>query len=269
MQERHLNKKQYFSEQEYTTEKYVIPYILEFIKLTGGLRVLEIGCGEGGNLKPFLEVGCSVTGIDLSESKIEQGRTLFAEHPQKEQLHFICDDIYNLHTPEQLFDFIFLRDVIEHIHNQEYFLQFVKQLLAPNGTIFFAFPPWQNPFGGHQQVCKNRLLSHLPWMHLLPKKLYAALLKLGGENRQVIDGLLEVKQTGISIDRFEKILRNENYRILKKTLYLINPNYEVKFGLKPRRLPRFLGAIPWLRNFMATAVYYLITPSEKTSVEVK
>lgn len=269
MQERHLNKKQYFSEQEYTTEKYVIPYVSEFTEIIGGLRVLEIGCGEGGNLKPFLDAGCRVTGVDLSESKIEQGRMLFAEHPKNEQLHFICDDIFNLRIPGRLFDFIFLRDVIEHIHNQEYFMQFVKQLLAPGGTIFFAFPPWQNPFGGHQQVCKNRFLSHLPWIHLLPKKLYAGLLKLGGESRQTVEGLLEVKQTGISIDRFEKILRNENYRILRKTFYLINPNYEIKFGMKPRRLPRFFGAIPWLRNFMSTTAYYLISPVEKTNVEAK
>ncbi|MCL1821487.1 MAG: class I SAM-dependent methyltransferase [Prolixibacteraceae bacterium] len=268
MQERHLNKALYFGEQEYTTNKHVIPYISEFVEIGEGFHVLEIGCGEGGNLKPFLDAGCHATGVDLSESKIEEGRKLFAGHPQAERLTLICDDIYNLRKPDRLFDFIFLRDVIEHIHNQERFMQFVKELLAPWGTIFFAFPPWQNPFGGHQQVCKNRILSHLPWTHLLPRRLYARLLKLGGENPQVVEGLLEVKQTGISIERFERIVRNEEYHILKKTYFAINPNYEIKFGLKPRRLPRFFSSIPRLRNFMATAACYLISPNEKQDVEI-
>ena len=57
MQERHRNRKLYFDEQVQTTERYVIPYIEAVYPLHEGLRVLEIGCGEGGNLKPFLDRG--------------------------------------------------------------------------------------------------------------------------------------------------------------------------------------------------------------------
>ena len=79
-----------------------------------------------------------------------------------------------------------------------------------------------------------------------------------GESKTMIDDLLEIKETGLSIERFEKILNKEKWVIDKKTFFFINPNYEVKFKLKPRESYRFISKIPVLRNFMVTACYYLI-----------
>jgi SAM-dependent methyltransferase len=259
MQERHLDKEKYFDEQAYTTLKYVIPYVSPHIKPGLGKRVLEIGCGEGGNLKPFIEAGCKTTGVDLSESKIENGQRFFENHPNKKRLNLICEDVYNMSETEKPFDLIFMRDVIEHIHNQEKFMHFVKRFLSPGGFFFLAFPPWQNPFGGHQQICQNRILAKTPWIHLLPRKLYSALLKAGGEPQARIEALLEIKETGLSLERFEKILKKEHFEIVRKDFFFFNPNYEVKFGLTPRKTPRFLWKLRWVRNFFTTSAYYLIT----------
>jgi SAM-dependent methyltransferase len=258
MQERHLNKEKYFEEQSYTTERFVIPYISPYLNIGPGLKVLEIGCGEGGNLKPFLDEGCMVYGIDLSESKIANGKRFFATHPNSSGLTLICEDIYNLPAPGQPFDLIIMRDVIEHIHDQEKFMRYVKQFLNPKGLFFLAFPPWQNPFGGHQQICGNRYLARMPWIHLLPRRLYTGLLKWGGEPSERMDALLEIRDTGLSLERFEKILRAERYEVVQKDFYLVNPNYEVKFGLSPRKTPGIIGRIPYLRNFLVTTAYYLI-----------
>ena len=147
MQERHKNRLLYFNEQVQTTEKYVIPYIEQVFPMREGLRVLEIGCGEGGNLKPFLDRGYSCTGIDLNKGQIENARVFMADHPHLDRLTLIAEDIYNI-QPEP-YDLIILRDVIEHIHNQEKFMGFLKRFLAPGGVVFFGFPAWQMPFGGH------------------------------------------------------------------------------------------------------------------------
>ena len=61
-------------------------------------------------------------------------------------------------------------------------------------------------------------------MHILPKTIYNKILKSGGENNNKISELLQIKETGISISRFEKILNKENYKIIEKSSYLINPN---------------------------------------------
>jgi len=83
--------------------------------------------------------------------------------------------------------------------------------------------------------------------------------KTFGENEATIKGLFEIKDTGISIERFERILKHENYKIEKRVFWFINPNYQTKFGLKPRKQIKPITSIPWLRNFFTTAMYYVIS----------
>lgn len=259
MQKRHSDPLQYLNEQIISTQKYVVPYINEIKPVMAGMQVLEIGCGEGGNLKPFLDLGCICTGVDFSTPKIEKGRAYYAEHQFAANITLISEDIYKTNDFHAKFDLIIVRDVIEHIHDQDKFLGLMKSLMAPSGIAFFAFPPWQNPFGGHQQVCVNKLASAMPYYHLLPRPLYRAVLKALGESDAKIEGLLEIKETGISLERFERLFHKNGYKALRHTWYLINPNYEIKFGLKPRVLPGFLGLIPGLRNFITTCGYYILS----------
>ena len=196
--------------------------------------------------------------MDFSNNKIELGREFYASHPQFANLQLISEDIYNTNEFDASFDVIILRDVIEHIHDQDKFFGLMKKLLSPNGVAFFAFPPWQNPFGGHQQICENKILSSLPYYHLLPESIYKFILKILGESNSKITTLLEIKETGISIERFERIFKKNGYKPLLKTLFFINPNYEIKFGLKPRELSIIFAVIPGLRNFFATCGYYVL-----------
>ncbi|MCB0396995.1 MAG: class I SAM-dependent methyltransferase [Flavobacteriales bacterium] len=259
MQDRHTNRKAYFEEQSKTVSRHVIPFLKDVMNIGSETSVLEIGCGEGGNLLPFLDLGCKrVVGNDISESKVENARQYFTEHPQVKNLELISDDIYNVEGLGQ-FDLIIMRDVIEHIHGQEKFMHIVKKFLKPEGKFFLGFPPWYNPFGGHQQICRSKLLSKLPYFHILPTPAYKGILKAFGENNDTVEALLEIKQTGISLERFERILRKENYHTDKKGLYFINPNYEVKFGLKPRKAWSIVAAIPFFRNFLITAGYYVVS----------
>ncbi len=260
MQERHINKDIYFNEQVYTTQKYVIPFIDPHLKINSSIHVLEVGCGEAGNLKPFVDIGCKVMGVDLNKEKMEYAKDYFSNDPNGHLMTLVVKDIYNMVDEfKEDFDLIILRDVIEHIHNQEKFMNCLKKFLKPGGKVFFGFPPWQNPFGGHQQICKSKVLSKLPYFHLLPMPLYKGVLKLFGESKATVDDLAEIKETGISIERFERILKTENWVIDRKTLFFINPNYEVKFKLTPRESYGFISAIPFVRNFFTTACYYLVS----------
>ena len=85
------------------------------------------------------------------------------------------------------------------------------------------------------------------------------MLKSFKESKQKIEGLLEIKETRISIERFERILKKERYKKDKWCRYFINPNYEIKYGLKPRKTWRFLSSIPYLRNYLITTNYYVVS----------
>lgn len=258
MQERQKDRTQYFNELAQTSEKYFIPYIQPFKEIKKGLRVLEIGCGDGGNLLPFALRGCETLGVDLSPSRIAVAKQQFAKAGA--QGTFIASDIFKITELRHGFDLIVCHDVLEHIPDKRLFLQNIRQYLAADGLVFMSFPAWQMPFGGHQQICRSKVLSHLPWIHLLPRPLYKALLKAGGERPDIIRELLNIKQTRCPIEKFETLARRERFQIIDRRFYLINPHYEIKFGLRPRRLPPMIGNIPWVRNFFTTSSFYMIRP---------
>ncbi len=257
MQARHSNREQYFKEQGITTEKYVIPYIESVKKIESYYNILEIGCGEGGNLMPFLNLGINVFGIELLKHQYDEAIEFYKYHSLRNNLKLINSNIYDIH-PSTLpkMDIIFMKDVIEHIPDQKKFLGFLKNFLANDGIIFFGFPPWRMPFGGHQQVCQS-ILAKTPYFHILPMGLYKGILRLFKEDELAIKEFVEVKATGISISRFHSIVKENNYNILKETYWFINPNYEIKFNLKPRKVFG-LFKIPWLSDFYTTAIYAVI-----------
>ena len=66
----HKDKKRYFDIQYKTTRDHIIPFIEQNKKVMPDQKVLEIGCGEAGVLKAFLEKGCESVGIELSEQRV-------------------------------------------------------------------------------------------------------------------------------------------------------------------------------------------------------
>lgn len=266
MKDRRQNKRVYFDELAVTSEKYLLPYISEFMAIEPGMNVLEIGCGEGGNLLPFSKMGCRTLGVDLSEGKIKDAIRFFAEEGAEGE--FIASDIFKINELKGQFDLIICHDVIEHIFDKEEFLRRMKDFIKPDGIIFMAFPAWQMPFGGHQQVCRNGFLRKLPYFHLLPAPLYRRILKAGGESPEAVKELLEIKHAGLTVERFARISGEAGLETVDRRMYLVNPHYEVKFGQKPRKLPYIIGVVPYFRDFFCTSCFHLLKPVEKTTARV-
>ncbi|RFM25695.1 class I SAM-dependent methyltransferase [Deminuibacter soli] len=258
MFEFHGDRKRYFDIQVINAEQHVIPFINAVKPIQPGMRVLEIGCGEGGVLKAFIDAGCTGVGIDLDETRLVNAAIWLKEEIAAGKAKFISKNIYDADVDTDLegaFDIIILKDVIEHIYDQPKLISWMKSYLRQGGTIFFGFPPWQMPFGGHQQLCHNKWLGKLPWYHLLPRFMYRGILT---HYKEPVRELLEIRDTRISIERFERIVKKEGYTIVNKLHYLINPIYEWKFGWKAKKQYAVISKVPVLRNFVTTCVYYLI-----------
>lgn len=257
MQKRHTDRYRYFSEEAATTEKYFIPYLSEFMDV-GDISVLEVGCGEGGNLLPFARRGCRVVGVDLSEQRVRQAESFFSRECAAGT--FVCDDVMHYRGDGRLFDLIVCHDVVEHIPEKGKMLLALKRLLAPGGRLFVAFPAWQMPFGGHQQIARSWVVSHLPFVHLLPELAFSLMLRLFGEDASKINELIGIRRTRCTVEMFEREAAYAGYTVCDRRLWLVNPHYEVKFGLRPIRLCRQLSALPYIRNFMASSCFYVVRP---------
>ncbi|TAD85309.1 MAG: class I SAM-dependent methyltransferase [Bacteroidetes bacterium] len=261
MLEFHTDYKRYFALQYDNARQAIIPFIEEIRPLEPGMRLLEIGCGQGSLLKAFAERGLQCVGVEMFALWLEMARENLATEIALGSISIIDSNIYDVNPNTawtSKFDIIVLKDVIEHIHDQKKLMSWMKSFLNPGGMVFFAFPPWQMPYGGHQQVMPG-WLGKTPYWHLLPMPLFKALLKA---NKTPAPELVEIKETGISIERFERIAHQTGYTVQKKQHWLINPVYQYKFGWKPRKQLWLITKLVYIRNFFTTGVFYaLVTKS--------
>jgi SAM-dependent methyltransferase len=254
----HMDNERYFLMQKTNCTEYIIPFIEKTFPLKPNARILEIGCGIAGVLSAFLDREYQCAGIDINAGSLEYAKKALAEYIRSGQLTLLAKDIHRVNPETELngkFDLIVLKDVIEHIDHQEKLMEKMKDLLRPGGAVYFGFPPWQMPFGGHQQMCRSKFLSHMPYLHLLPTPAYKAVLEAF---KEYPGGLIDIKTTGISIERFEKIVKHAGYTILDKDYYFVNPIYKYKFNMKIRKQSEIIARIPYLRDFLTTGVFYLI-----------
>ena len=137
MQNRHIDRQKYFDELATTTRKYILPYIASYIRFESQLRVLELGCGDGGNLLPFAEQGCSVVGLDICEGRINTAKQNFKDTSY--DFRFYVPDICNLLDDEYgCFDIIICHDVIEHIERKSVVLESISRMLVKDELCNFV-----------------------------------------------------------------------------------------------------------------------------------
>lgn len=117
------------------------------------------------------------------------------------------------------------------------------------------------PFGGHQQIARSRLLSRMPFVHLLPRAVYGHVLRLFGEDDFTVGELMSIRQTRCTVEAFSRIAVRAGYAVADMRLWMINPHYETKFGLRPLVLPLLLRMLPYVRNFLSSSCFYVLRRS--------
>lgn len=112
----------------------------DMTRLTGGspgserrVRFLDIGCGSGASVKAASDLGWEAIGIDIDPQLIRAGQ-------EQLKVDLRCVPILESGLPSGQFDFIKLRDVIEHLPNPLEVLVKVRELLAPGGVVLLVTP---------------------------------------------------------------------------------------------------------------------------------
>src|SRR5687768_8969429 len=85
----------YFETQYKNAKGYLVPFVEQKMPISKGMRVLEIGCAQGGVLKAFIEKGMEAVGVDLNENKIQIAKEFLKDDISKGNISFVLKNIYD------------------------------------------------------------------------------------------------------------------------------------------------------------------------------
>lgn len=105
------------------------------VRMSGGNRLLDIGCGVGRFCHGAHSRGWNVTGIDLSGKAVKIGLE-FAEFPLQ-----VCT-LEEMSALGERFNVATAFEVLEHVAEPVKFLSLARQVLVPGGQLFCTAPNW-------------------------------------------------------------------------------------------------------------------------------
>ena len=119
-----------------------------------GRRLLDIGCGRGLFLAVARDLGWEAYGFDVTNAN----RDLIEAHCG---IRIAIGNSPPEHFDECFFDALFCKDVLEHTQQPVAFMDELKVLLKPGGTLFLGFPNENALMHTYERTVK-RLLGRPP-----------------------------------------------------------------------------------------------------------
>ena len=145
--------------------------IFEFLKsVVNPKKVLEVGCGTGGVLSRYVDLGCEVLGLDFDENYLEYARKkgIPVKNGSLDQLRY-----------NEKYDLIILCHVLEHIPNPSRFLETLSNHLADEGIIYIEVPSLDNVKNGGYKYDLLKYYQNAHAIHFTTKSLNLVCKKAG------------------------------------------------------------------------------------------
>ena len=101
-----------------------------------GRDVLDAGCGVGYGTAFLAETARHVVGVDRSTEAIAYARARYA----RPNVEFAVGDLLELDAPDDTFDVVCCFETIEHLTDQDRFLEEMRRVLRPGGTLLVSTP---------------------------------------------------------------------------------------------------------------------------------
>lgn len=111
--------------------------MFEFATVKKGNKVMDLGCGWGKSLQPFVSHFLSALGIDTSQENIAQAKDAYKHY---DNVSFQCGNIQNLELSAENVDLIISSLVLHQVewNEQERLFEAVKQVLKADGEMIMA-----------------------------------------------------------------------------------------------------------------------------------
>lgn len=115
-------------------------YFIQVGDITGGKKVLEIGCGTGEFTKRIAQTGADITAVDISPDLLEIAR----ETTPNVNVRFHVQNVEKLDFEDGSFDVVIGSSILHHL-NLKPALKEVYRVLKIRGGVVFTEPNMINP----------------------------------------------------------------------------------------------------------------------------
>lgn len=126
----------------FAARRNILKHVLSSLEIPSRARILDVGCGTGGNLKLLSEFG-EVIGAEHEARAVAVAQARQAGQVVKgslpEAMPFAAEQ----------FDLIVLLDVLEHIEDDSASLNALDRLLAPGGYLVITVPAFMFLWSRH------------------------------------------------------------------------------------------------------------------------
>jgi len=158
-----------------------------------GMRILELGFGQGLFLRQCQEAGMIVTGLEVRPPVYEKTRQAFPD------MDLRLYDGSTIPAEADAFDCIVSFQVLEHVSNLEALFDECVRVLRPGGLMYHRMPNYRSFYEGHYKI---------PWLPFLNKRTGRVYMKMLGKYTDYYESLNIIKPADIRRlcrDRSEQI----------------------------------------------------------------
>lgn len=188
--------------------------------LEPGKSILEIGCGNGMKLNIYQKYGMKTSGLEPYMPKIDK---------KAKELGILKTTVKKAPYEKNSFDYIILKEVLEHVPDQKVVLKAIHHWLKPNGKLIITIP---NTKGIWNKIFKENWYGYDIPRHIYnynPKNIKFFLNKLGFKINKIrtydmpymFDGSLKFYFTNKTGKKEHPIIFSNLMKILSVPLSLV------------------------------------------------
>lgn len=141
-----------------------IDHLLALTPLLSEGKILDVGAGKGDFILSAAQKGLDVVGLEYNPDYIKEAK----KKADTEHLNVVLVQGEGEHLPfeDNMFTFVNLSEVIEHVQNPRLVLSEVYRVLQPGGSAYVSAP---NRFGVRDSHFHLYFINWLPreWAHLV------------------------------------------------------------------------------------------------------
>jgi SAM-dependent methyltransferase len=132
------------------------------LELAAGVRLLDVACGTGGLSVHLAQVtGCDVTGVDLEESGLDNGRRLAREAGLETRARFARVDAgRRLPFAGGSFDAVVCIDALNHLPGRASVFADWTRVLTPGGRLLFTDPVTMTGIVSSQELATRSSIGY-------------------------------------------------------------------------------------------------------------